>query len=543
MKDRATPFVTLPTSFTFRVSSQFLSGNLALPLLWDFHQENSGSHPLFIYSESDGTTTNLLWSQGLGAMRKTASFLKPHLRCNSASRHDGPVVVGILSFRDVPTSWAIITAVLRLGATAFLISPTNTPTTLATLLKDSKCDVVVTSGEEPIEYLVQTAQSLMDGDFRPAVIRGPSYHDLYLSDMHSIEPSELPAVIEIDSPALIMHSSGSSGSPSLIISSHRTLVHGSMVTYFGETDLCGGICGSESFPLYHNTGFAAHIALPSAVGQVASIFNPNQEAKSATPDSVLASAEMCGASYLYTVPSFLEMFAGSPLKTHVGNHLANHGVRLSSMYGSSECGAISTIAFEPEDWEYIAPTRQTTVLWELREGAETLFEPVVLESAYKRIAKTNTTRNGVPACKTGDLFEKHPTKEDLWRMYGRADTLIVHSTGKNAKSIISKHPLVKYALVFGHGQPHAGVLIWPHAADETCEKDTSVQNLCNAIWPAIEEANKISLSHSRIVKEAMIIGTTKPFSVTDKHSLRRAAILADYTEEISAVFRALNEAT
>ncbi|KAJ7127865.1 hypothetical protein C8R44DRAFT_873640 [Mycena epipterygia] len=560
--------LTLPDSVSFRIPEAFLDGNLSLPALWDYHRAHSGGHPLYIYEDEEQPhgITQIMWSQAIDAMYRAAQFLKPFIDAHTTRDAGKQMVVGMLSYRDVPTSCAIFTAILRLGATAFMISPTNSPTMLANILRDAKCTLLVTGNEKAIGNLVRTATNVMDEDHIPLIIQGPSFQELYLSVGGVIDSSELPEVVDLDAPAFITHSSGSSnGTPSLVTSTHRALVHQSIMTYFGDKDLCGCVCGAQSFPLFHPTGISAYVAVPSATGQVSTIFNPLHPPKPTTADNVLKSAVVCNAYFLYTLPSFIEawsrstesiqglrrfetiLFAGSPLKPNVGNYMAQQGLRLSSMYGTSESGAVSAIRFggEPEDWEYIQPTRQTTILWEPR--AEGLFEPAVLESKYKHIPKPNIQRLGRPACQTGDLFEKHPTKDDLWRVYGRSDARIIHSTGEKTdpiaiETVISKHPLVQYAIVFGQGRPRAGVLIWPHFEQVRLDID-NVQSLREDIWSAVEEANQSAPSHSRIIKETMIIATpAKPFSLTDKRSLRRGTILLDYSEEISAVFDALEEA-
>lgn len=43
---------------------------------------------------------------------------------------------------------------------------------------------------------------------------------------------------------------------------------------------------------------------------------------------------------------------------------------------------------------------------------------------------TNTKINGVPAYATNDLFAPHPTREDMWKIVGRADDQIVLSNSE-----------------------------------------------------------------------------------------------------------------
>ncbi|KAJ6476525.1 hypothetical protein C8R47DRAFT_1323640 [Mycena vitilis] len=576
------PQLALPNSPSFQVPGAFVAGNMTLPALWDYHRVHSGGHPLFIYEdESPGGSTQIIWSQGIDAMHRAGQFLKPFIPANSGT--NAPLVVGVLCYRDVPTAWAVLTAILRHGATAFIISPMNSPAMLANILKNAHCGLLVTGSEKATATLVRAATGLMDEDHVPLIIQAPSYQELYLSESAVVNVFPPADSIDLEAPAMIMHSSGSSnGTPTLVTSAHRALVHQAIMTYFGDKDVCGAVCGAQCFPMFHNTGISAYIAVSSATGHIPTIFNPLEAPKPTTAETSLRSAVACKAYYLYCLPSFIEewssspeaiqslrqfetiAFAGSPLKPSIGNSMAKQGLRLVSMYGTSESGAVSAIRFggDPADWEYIQATRQTTVLWEPREGSEGLFEPVVLESKYQRIPKPNTTRLGRPARQTGDLFEKHPTKEGLWRVYGRSDARIIHSTGEKTdpvpiESVVLKHPLVKYALVFGQAKPRAGVLVWPHTPVHTDDS----QAFRDQIWPSVEEANAGAPTHSRILKEAssphlclrainsnalqtiIIASVAKPFALTAKHSLRRSTILFDYAEEIAAVYTAFDAAT
>ena len=95
--------------------------------------------------------------------------------------------------------------------------------------------------------------------------------------------------------------------------------------------------------------------------------------------------------------------------------------------------------------------------------------------------------DGRPAFATGVLFSPHPTgKKDLWRICGRKDDQIMHSNGEKTnpgpmgkvkhfvspspephqpflvpETIISKHPAVSKALMFGREQFTTGVIIEP----------------------------------------------------------------------------------
>ncbi len=49
----------------------------------------------------------------------------------------------------------------------------------------------------------------------------------------------------------------------------------------------------------------------------------------------------------------------------------------------------------------------------------------------------NTTIDGVPAYATGDLLTPHPTKPHFWKIFGRVDDQIMHSTGEKVCDFVS----------------------------------------------------------------------------------------------------------
>ncbi|KAJ6482268.1 hypothetical protein C8R47DRAFT_981897 [Mycena vitilis] len=553
------PQLALPTSTSFYVPEAFVAGEITLPALWDYHRGHSDGHPLFIYedNEAPGGSTQIMWSHGLDAMHRAGQFLKPFISLLPGLDAGVPLVVGVLCYRDVPTSWAVLTAILRHGATAFIISPMNSPAMLASILKNANCGLLVTGSQKATATLVSTATSLMDEDHVPLIIQVPSYQELYLSEGVPVDVFPPAETIDLDAPAMIVHSSGSSnGTPTLVTSAHRALVNQAIMTYFGDKDVCNVVCGAQCFPRFR-TSPRSCCACGSATGHIPTIFHPLQAPEPTTAETVLRSAVACKAYYLYTLPSFIEewsrspeaiqplrqfetiAFSGSPLKPSIGNYMAKQGLRLVSMYGTSESGAVSAIRFGKR-----SPTLMPSIVTDRSEGGDPEDWEYIQESRYQRISKPNTTRLGAPARQTGDLFEKHPTKDGLWRVYGRADARIIHSTGEKTdpvtiESVLSKHPLIKYALVFGQCKPRAGLLVWPHEAVHADDRPA----FRDRIWTSVDEANAGAPTHSRVIKETIIVASAaKPFALTAKHSLRRSTILFDYAEEISAVYSAFNAA-
>ena len=62
------------TSTTFRPPP--LDGSLAIPELWDWHYEHSPQHPLFIYSDDEGTATTITWREACRAIHQAGHIAR-----------------------------------------------------------------------------------------------------------------------------------------------------------------------------------------------------------------------------------------------------------------------------------------------------------------------------------------------------------------------------------------------------------------------------------------------------------------------------------
>lgn len=67
-----------------------------------------------------------------------------------------------------------------------------------------------------------------------------------------------------------------------------------------------------------------------------------------------------------------------------------------------------------------------------------LFSVSRQSSKYYTPSVLNTMHEGIPAYATSDLVAPHPTKPNYWKVYGRADDQLMHSTGEKVCTLI--HP-------------------------------------------------------------------------------------------------------
>jgi hypothetical protein len=124
---------------------------------------------------------------------------------------------------------------------------------------------------------------------------------------------------------------------------------------------------------------------------------------------------------------------GGPLSQKTGCLLVERGVKLSSVYGGTEFGAPTRFYCgpdrSPEDWSWFSFIDSVNPRF-ISQG-DGLYECQFLVShtclCRKRVSRwLQTTPNHQPSIEnledtrgyaTSDLFEKHPSKAGLWRMY------------------------------------------------------------------------------------------------------------------------------
>lgn len=117
-----------------------------------------------------------------------------------------------------------------------------------------------------------------------------------------------------------------------------------------------------------------------------------------------------------------------------------------------------TSAEIPSDWEYFRLSRQLGV--KMVPHGNNTFELVIVVSTtnlnnqlpqvlmcrldqsneYSHPSVINTHVDGIDAWSTSDLLVEHPTKPGYWKIFGRSDDQIMHSTGEKVSVIWTRKP-------------------------------------------------------------------------------------------------------
>ncbi|KAI1142682.1 hypothetical protein F5Y05DRAFT_126811 [Hypoxylon sp. FL0543] len=360
-------------------------------------------------------------------------------------------------------------------------------------------------------------------------------------------------------PFVVLHTSGSTGLPKPIIQTHATISPLDAITALpslGHKPAFPATCAGKrvyvTFPLFHCAGIASLLpaAIYSGFTVVLGPFPPSAE----VANSVHVHGNVHHSSFVPTTlielakdPEYLEnlsrldqvTYGGGPLPHAVGN-LISTKTRLLTGFGTTECGAMPTELCDPEDWAYVkfSPVGG----FEYRPFSDGLYEQVIVRNPeLERYQGIFGTFPELSEWRMKDLYSKHPTKEDIWLYRGRADDIIVFSTGEKLnplgmESIINANPAVSAALITGLGRFQSSLLV---EAVKPPTNDAEKEELLEAIWPSVQAANKESPSHGRIHRNMIIFTSAdKPMLRAGKGTVQRKMTVDLYAPEFDALYQA-----
>ncbi|KAK4686150.1 hypothetical protein P7C73_g3978, partial [Tremellales sp. Uapishka_1] len=222
---------------------------------------------------------------------------------------------------------------------------------------------------------------------------------------------------------------------------------------------------------------------------------------------------------------------GAPLDTRVGDRMVERGVKLVSRLGSSECGFLlsSYRDFDLEDdWEWLRndSAYSDALVFEPVAGGVGKYEMVVTDGWS---SKTNSNRED-GSYATGDLYEPHPTKPNVWKYVGRGDDIVVLKASPGPiETIVRASPHFSDALVVGSDRSQLGLLLFPRDS-----LPADVQQLIN---PLLAEANALSPSYAQISADmCLIVPSGKDLPKSSKGTVQRGLAYERFALEIERLY-------
>ncbi|KAM0543264.1 hypothetical protein ACHAPJ_012410 [Fusarium lateritium] len=428
-----------------------------------------------------------------------------------------PEVVAVCGGGDFEYLITVL-AIAKLGHTTLFLSPRLPYESCAGLLKASNATLL----------LVQRAQEPLAQQIR--------------TDSLNVRVGSISTKVE--APVWILHSSGSTGLPKLV-----SVPNGAaLVRYTANLDKLG-LDTLTTVPLYHAFGMSSffrsfisqktiqlYSRLPMTTRHLLQVTEDRTFGLfSAVPFTIklLAESEE-GIRFLRKFPVITT--GGSPMPEDLGTELVRQGIRLVSVYGSSETGTLLT-ALRPagdDEWNWLRVPEDNGHLLRFEPQGSDTYE-LVCPNEWPMLSDSNQ-KDG--SWRTKDLFVKHPTILGAFKYVGRLDDILVLENGEKFNPItveneISSSPFIDGCVIFGTGKLVAGIAVIPSKATSS----KTEEGLKSLLWQIINQSQESLPMYARLVKDmVLLLPGDSVVPRTDKGTIIRGKFLKAFEQEIEGIY-------
>ena len=434
------------------------------------------------------------------------------------------------------------------------LSPRNSVQANLNLLDASDCRLFLTASKCPPPFEALFKQRDMKRHIMPEL------HDVIVKDKVPHYPFEKTFAEAQQDPFIVLHTSGSTGLPKLVVVTHGSFTASDtfqQMPLFGyPPTMIEPLRDKRVFvglPPFHSAGVFNTLAMPTFFGMIPVL-----------PPAVPLTADIINMIHVYgrvkasiVAPTIIEeivkiseylenlkmidhvLYGGGQLSKEAGD-LAIQKTGILSLMGSTETMLLPTNVPDKDEWQYYSFSPCLGA--EFRHRWENLYEMIIVrQPQWESSQAIFYTFPDLQEYSMKDLYSPHPTKPGFWHYQGRSDDVIVFSTGEKInpitmEGIIGMHPDVSSVLVMGQGRFQSALLVEakkpPRSLDEK-------EQLLDKIWPLVERANKDCPAHGRISKEFILFtAPEKPMLRAGKGTVQRLSTVKLYEPELDDLYAA-----
>ncbi|KAJ5688964.1 acetyl-CoA synthetase-like protein [Penicillium macrosclerotiorum] len=457
-----------------------------------------------------------------------------------------------------------IMGAIKAGYKALFISPRNSVEAQVNLFDKTDCNLL---------YHDQTLASMV----RPWVagrsgmksITIPPWEQWVTTPVAPFPYTKTFAEAEWD-PFVVLHTSGSTGLPKPVIIPQGKLALNDLHRYVPEYN--GNMPWLPTWAKFDNPRYLCTCPLFHTAGIMPTVLSGiyystpvifRDPSVPLTGDNVVEWLQNSGATYTVLPPAILEQmsrsqaaldemkklqvvaFGGGPIAPAAAAALLSNEIKLVNAIGATEYIYMPYYT-QPDSslWEwFIVPSELLGIEW--RPFGEDTYEQVFIrQKKHPGLQGCFYVFPELDEYSTSDLYRPHPTLPNHWTYVGRADDIIVFSTGEKLnpttiEGAVIGHPGVLGAQVVGSGQFHAALLIEPaHYPVNEGEK----QRFLDDVWPVIEKINEETVAHGRILRDYVFLSDpARPFPRAGKGTIQRAMAVKLYADDVRRIFESSSD--